>query len=83
MSTRPQASGLGAGIRKGCQVLGSALVTGTLLVTLSALVQAQAPRTVQDGVFTDAQAARGQASSVGRRQHGRGAGGRARHDPAP
>src|SRR5918993_201198 len=37
-------------------------LTGALLFNLAALMQAQTPaaRTVQDGVFTDAQAARGQ-----------------------
>ena len=39
-----------------------AWLTGALLLTLAALMQAQTPaaRTVQDGIFTDAQAARGQ-----------------------
>ena len=40
------------------QVLGSGLI-GAAVITLSALTHAQAPRTVQDGVFTNAQAARG------------------------
>lgn len=57
MSGRQQTSGFG----RGCQLLGSALVTGTLIAAVSALAHAQAPRTVQDGVFTDTQAARGQA----------------------
>jgi mono/diheme cytochrome c family protein len=56
MSTRHQTSGL----RMGRQLLGSVLL-GALLASVPALLQAQAPRTVQDGVFTDAQAARGQA----------------------
>ena len=37
------------------------LVTGTLLIVVSVLVHAQKPKTVQDGVYTSAQAARGQA----------------------
>lgn len=37
-----------------------ALITGSLVAVVSALVYSQAPRTVQDGVFTEAQAARGQ-----------------------
>ena len=56
MSGRQQTSGLG----RDCQMLGSALVAG-MFIALSGLAHAQAPRTVQDGVFTDAQAARGQA----------------------
>ena len=36
------------------------LFSGALLVFLSVLVDAQATRTVRDGVFTDAQAARGE-----------------------
>jgi S-disulfanyl-L-cysteine oxidoreductase SoxD len=36
------------------------LFSGTLLVFLSGLLDAQASRTVRDGVFTDAQAARGE-----------------------
>ncbi len=52
---------LTSGLRKGCQVLGGALVAGAVLASVSALAHAQVPRTVQDGVFTDAQAARGQA----------------------
>jgi len=40
------------------------LVTGALLAAGSGLARAQAPRTVQDGVYTDAQAARGQALYV-------------------
>jgi S-disulfanyl-L-cysteine oxidoreductase SoxD len=39
----------------------SACLTATLVATGSLLVQAQAARTVRDGIFTDAQAARGQA----------------------
>ncbi len=50
---------LGSGRR--FEVLGSALVAGALLASVSALVHAQASRTVRDGVFTNAQAARGQA----------------------
>jgi mono/diheme cytochrome c family protein len=42
-------------------VLGSALVTGALFGFVTVLAHAQAPRTVADGVYTDAQAARGQA----------------------
>jgi S-disulfanyl-L-cysteine oxidoreductase SoxD len=56
MSGRRQASGLGSG-----QVRRGVLTTGTLIALVSGLAHAQAPRTVQDGVFTDAQAARGQA----------------------
>src|SRR5687767_4120951 len=37
-----------------------ASVMGALLLASTALTHAQAPRTVQDGVFTDVQAARGQ-----------------------
>jgi len=44
-----------------CRVVGSVLVGGMLLVAASAAPSAQAPRTVQDGVYSDAQAARGQA----------------------
>ncbi len=55
MSARPQISG----VTRGCQLIGGALLTGMLLTTASALVHAQAARTVRDGVFTDAQAARG------------------------
>jgi S-disulfanyl-L-cysteine oxidoreductase SoxD len=36
-------------------------LTGALTLACAALMHAQAPRTLQDGVFTDAQAARGQA----------------------
>jgi S-disulfanyl-L-cysteine oxidoreductase SoxD len=57
MSARPQTFGFG----RSWQVLGHALVTGTLISVASGLAYAQAPRTVQDGVFTDAQASRGQA----------------------
>jgi len=57
MSSRPRRSRF----ERGCQVLGLALVAGTLVSVVSGLVYAQAPRTVQDGVFTNAQAARGQA----------------------
>ena len=42
------------------RVLGAVFV-GALLMFLSALVDAQGARTVRDGVFTDAQASRGQA----------------------
>jgi mono/diheme cytochrome c family protein len=45
----------------GWQVTRRALVIGALAALAPALTQAQATRTVQDGVFTDAQAARGQA----------------------
>ena len=38
-----------------------AALTATLLIVLAGLTHAQATRTVQDGVFTEAQAARGQA----------------------
>jgi mono/diheme cytochrome c family protein len=41
--------------------LGGILATGALLAAGSGPTRAQAPRTVQDGVYTDAQAARGQA----------------------
>ena len=44
--------------------LGGILVTGALLAAGSGPTRAQAPRTVQDGVYTDAQAARGQALYV-------------------
>lgn len=57
MSTRQERFGR----RRRRQVLGRALVTGAILTFVSAVAHAQAPRTVQDGVFTDAQAARGQA----------------------
>jgi len=57
MSARPNTVGHHARGRS----LARALVIGTLLVTASASTGAQAPRTVQDGVFTNAQAARGQA----------------------
>jgi S-disulfanyl-L-cysteine oxidoreductase SoxD len=43
---------------------GGILVTGALLAAGSGPTRAQAPRTVQDGVYTDAQAARGQALYV-------------------
>jgi S-disulfanyl-L-cysteine oxidoreductase SoxD len=45
---------------KGSRVVGGVLFGATLLASLSILASAQATRTVQDGVFTDAQAARGQ-----------------------
>ena len=38
-----------------------AMVTVALVAIVSSLVYSQAPRTVQDGVYSDAQAARGQA----------------------
>jgi len=57
MSARPQTSGF----RRGCQLLGRAVITGALAVWVAGLAHAQGPRTVRDGVFTDAQAARGQA----------------------
>jgi len=41
--------------------LSSAVVTAAAVASISALAYAQAPRTVQDGVFSDAQAVRGQA----------------------
>jgi mono/diheme cytochrome c family protein len=41
--------------------LGTALLVGALAVWITGLVHVQAPRTVRDGVFTDRQAARGQA----------------------
>ena len=44
--------------------LGGVVVTGALLAAGSGPTRAQAPRTVQDGVYTDAQAARGQALYV-------------------
>ena len=44
--------------------LGGILATGALLAAGSGSTRAQAPRTVQDGVYTDAQAARGQALYV-------------------
>ena len=47
------------GCGKGWRPFGAALIAGTLLAA-SAAPDAQAPRTVQDGVYTDAQAARGQ-----------------------
>jgi mono/diheme cytochrome c family protein len=40
--------------------VGGALVIGAFLVSVSAQMRAQTARTVQDGVYTDAQAARGQ-----------------------
>ena len=43
------------------RLLTGVLGTIALLAVLSAMAHAQAPRSVQDGVFTDAQAARGQA----------------------
>jgi S-disulfanyl-L-cysteine oxidoreductase SoxD len=58
MSGRQRTCGFGTGGR----VLGAALITGALFAAISAAPNAQAPRTVQDGVFTDAQAARGQAT---------------------
>src|SRR6188768_3805696 len=44
-------------------VLGAAVAAAALifLISTSIAIQAQAPRTVQDGVFSDAQATRGQA----------------------
>jgi mono/diheme cytochrome c family protein len=47
-------------VRKSSRVVGGLALGGTLLLSLSVLTSAQATRTVQDGVFTDAQAARGQ-----------------------
>src|SRR5687768_5564735 len=47
--------------RRGAWAIRIASVMGTLLLAFTALTHAQAARTVQDGVFTDAQAARGQA----------------------
>src|SRR5262245_51737673 len=38
------------------------LITAAIVVWVTALADAQATRTVRDGVFTDAQAARGQAA---------------------
>ena len=49
------------GINRARQVLGNALVMAAAVASISTVVYAQAPRTVQDGVFSDAQAARGQA----------------------
>ena len=45
------------------RVLGAVLVlfAATFLLATSTSIDAQAPRTVQDGVFSDAQATRGQA----------------------
>ena len=43
---------------------GAVLVTGAFLASATAMPRAQAARTVQDGVYTDAQAARGQALYV-------------------
>ena len=57
MPARQQTSG----IRRCCQLLGRAVLTGAIIACVAALTHAQAPRTVRDGVFTDAQAARGQA----------------------
>jgi mono/diheme cytochrome c family protein len=48
------------GLRRDRQSLRWALIAAALLATNSPLAHAQAPRTAQDGVFTDAQAARGQ-----------------------
>jgi mono/diheme cytochrome c family protein len=56
MSGRPQMSRF----RRGCRVLSVALLSGMLLAWVSALVHAQATRTVQDGVFSDVQATRGE-----------------------
>jgi quinoprotein glucose dehydrogenase len=42
-------------------VLGRALIAGALIASVPAAAHAQASRTVQDGVFTEAQAARGRA----------------------
>ncbi len=42
------------------RLLARALVTALLLAVISAMPHAQAPRSVQDGIFTDAQATRGQ-----------------------
>ena len=53
MSWRPQISRF----RRGCR---GAFLSGMLLASVSALVHAQATRTVQDGVFSDAQATRGE-----------------------
>lgn len=49
-----------SGLRKYCQLFGRALLTGVLVAWVAALAQAQVSRTVRDGVFTDAQAARGE-----------------------
>jgi mono/diheme cytochrome c family protein len=43
------------------QVWSKTLVAGVLIFAVSTLVHSQAPRTVQDGVFAEAQAVRGQA----------------------
>jgi len=58
MSARRRRSRLGRVVH----VLGGALATGTLIAFVATLAHAQASRTVQDGVFTDAQAARGRAT---------------------
>ena len=57
MPVRQWTSGLGAC----CQVVGSVLVGSVFVAAVSATPAAQAPRTVQDGVYSEAQAARGQA----------------------
>ena len=57
MSTPPKMFRL----RNWRRLFGGALVTAALLVWVSALAHAQTARTVQDGVFTNTQAARGAA----------------------
>jgi mono/diheme cytochrome c family protein len=49
------------GLRRSRQLAGRTLLTGAVVAWVAALTHAQGPRTVRDGVFTDAQAARGQA----------------------
>jgi mono/diheme cytochrome c family protein len=56
MPVRRRTLGSGSGWR----LVGSVLVVGALLAAAPAMPSAQAPRTVQDGVYSDAQAARGQ-----------------------
>jgi mono/diheme cytochrome c family protein len=50
-----------SGLRGGWYVLRTALVGSALIVSAPVPTEAQVPRTLQDGVFTEAQAARGQA----------------------
>jgi cytochrome c553 len=56
MTARPLRS-----TRRTLHLVGSTLAAGTLIVLVSTFVHAQAARTVQDGVYTSAQAERGQA----------------------
>ena len=50
------------GLGSGCRLFGAALVVGSVLAAVPAAPDAQAARTVQDGVYTSAQAARGEAT---------------------